>query len=132
MITSTGGLGWERNRDLVVELLETPDYETADAWIAAHEGTDSYIFSKQAANGYVARQALPLLARGIRINAVLPGPVLMPEGTPSAEQQAIVNATLVKREGTVEELARAIVFLLAISGSFVSARASARSRSCRT
>jgi pteridine reductase len=54
----------------------------------------------------------------VRVNAVLPGPVLMPEGTPPAEQKAIVDATLVKRAGTVEELARAVVFLL--ENSFVS------------
>lgn len=72
---------------------------------------------------FAAKGSIPTLTRTfavelglrnprVRVNAVLPGPVLMPEGTPAAEQRAIVDATLVKREGTVEELARAITFLL--------------------
>ncbi len=72
---------------------------------------------------FTAKGAIPTLTRTfavelglrnprVRVNAVLPGPVLMPAGTAPAEQQAITDATLVKREGTVEELARAVAFLL--------------------
>jgi len=77
---------------------------------------------------FAAKGSIPTLTRTfavelglrnprVRVNAVLPGPVLMPEGTPPAEQKAIVNATLAKRCGSVEVLARAILFLL--ENSFV-------------
>lgn len=96
VISSTGGLGWEGNLPLILELLETPDYEAADAWIAAHEGTDTYIFSKQAMNAYVARQAYPLLSKGIRINAVCPGPT----DTPLARAHHWLMAGTQYREAT--------------------------------
>jgi len=60
------------------EFLDTPDWESAAAWVAEHEGTDNYVFSKQAVNAYIARQAFPLLKRGIRINGIEPGPTDTP------------------------------------------------------
>jgi NAD(P)-dependent dehydrogenase (short-subunit alcohol dehydrogenase family) len=36
------------------------------------------MFSKKAINGYVAREAFGLLKKGIRINAILPGPTDTP------------------------------------------------------
>ena len=48
----------------------------------------------------------------VRVNAVLPGPVLLPAATTSRERSRILAATLVKREGTVAELAGAVAFLL--------------------
>lgn len=58
--------------------------------------------------------AVELAARNpsVRVNAVLPGPVLIPEGMSAAERKAVVAATLVKREGTANELASAVAFLL--------------------
>ncbi|HEX7035083.1 MAG TPA: SDR family oxidoreductase [Pseudomonadales bacterium] len=85
MISSVAGLPWQLNRAQVFEFLATPDWPAAAAWVAAHPGTDSYTFSKQAINGYVARQAFPLLQRGIRINAVLPGPTDTPLARANAD-----------------------------------------------
>lgn len=48
----------------------------------------------------------------VRVNAVLPGPVLLPEQMSSAERQQVIAATLARREGTVEELTGAIALLL--------------------
>ncbi len=84
VISSTAGLAWERNLEQVLEYLATPDFDSAVAWIAAHPGTADYMWSKQALCGYVAAQAFPLLQRGIRINAILPGPT----DTPLARSQA--------------------------------------------
>lgn len=84
MISSSAGLAWERNLDKVKDYLATPDFDSAVAWIAEHPGTADYMWSKQALCGYVALQAFPLLRRGIRINAILPGPT----DTPLARAQA--------------------------------------------
>ena len=83
-ISSVAGLGWETNMDQVKEFLATPDYESAVAWVDAHEGTDSYTFSKQAMNCYVAIQSFPFLKQGVRINAICPGPT----DTPLAQANA--------------------------------------------
>jgi NAD(P)-dependent dehydrogenase (short-subunit alcohol dehydrogenase family) len=85
MISSVAGLGWENRIALLNEFLATPDFESADAWVQAHEGTNNYGFSKQAMNCYVARQAYPFLAKGIRINAICPGPTDTPLARANAD-----------------------------------------------
>lgn len=77
-ISSVAGVGWQNYLDELVDFLATRDYEAATSWVKAHEGTDTYMFSKQAINAYVARQAFPLLGKGIRINAICPGPTDTP------------------------------------------------------
>ena len=62
-ISSAAGMGWMSNLEQVQDFLATPDWDTAAAWIDEHEGTDNYMFSKQAINGYVAGQAFPFLQR---------------------------------------------------------------------
>ncbi len=76
-ISSAAGLGWESNLPRIKEYLATPDFDSAAAWIAANGGAD-YMSSKQAICAYVAMQAMPLLARGVRINAICPGPTDTP------------------------------------------------------
>jgi NAD(P)-dependent dehydrogenase (short-subunit alcohol dehydrogenase family) len=83
MISSAAGLGWESNLDLILEYLEIGDFDAATAWCVEHERA-TYMWSKQVINAYVAREALPLLKRGIRINATLPGPT----NTPLAQANA--------------------------------------------
>jgi len=59
------------------------------------------------------------LAPAVRVNAVAPGPILWPsQGAGEFDQaarQAIVDHTLLKREGSPEDIARAVAFLLADS-----------------
>lgn len=72
---------------------------------------------------FAAKGAIPTLTRDlavelaarnprVRVNAVLPGPVLLPESMTAAERQAVIGATLVKREGTPTDLAQAVLFLI--------------------
>ena len=86
MISSTAGLGWEAELPQLCEYLDTSDFDAAAAWIDTHPGTATYRWSKQAMNAYVARQAFPLLKRGIRINAILPGPTDTPLARAHADQ----------------------------------------------
>ena len=85
MISSVAGLGWQQDVPRLTEFLDQSSWEDAAAWIAGHDGTDSYVFSKQAMNTYVARQALALLKRGIRINAIEPGPTDTPLARANAD-----------------------------------------------
>src|SRR5580693_6610149 len=76
-ISSAAGLGWEVNLPRIKEYLATPDFDSAVAWIAANGGAD-YMSTKQAMCAYVASQAFPLMKRGVRINAICPGPTDTP------------------------------------------------------
>jgi NAD(P)-dependent dehydrogenase (short-subunit alcohol dehydrogenase family) len=84
MISSAAGLGWEANLDQLLEFLAITDFDAATAWIEAHDRA-SYTWTKQAVNAYVAREAMTLLKRGIRINAILPGPTDTPLARANAE-----------------------------------------------
>jgi pteridine reductase len=48
----------------------------------------------------------------VRVNAILPGPVMLPLDLPTEERQHAINSTLVKREGTPAHVADAVLFLL--------------------
>jgi pteridine reductase len=74
----------------------------------------AYLTSKGAIPALTRTFAVELAARNprVRVNAVLPGPVLLPDGMKPHERQQVIEATLVKRVGTVAELAAAIAFLL--------------------
>lgn len=48
----------------------------------------------------------------VRVNAILPGPVMLPPDLPEAERQQAVAGTLVKREGKPEHVASAVLFLI--------------------
>lgn len=76
-ISSAAGLGWEANLPLLKEYLDISDFDAAAQWARDHGKTD-YMWSKQAICTYVAREAMGLLAQGIRINAICPGPTDTP------------------------------------------------------
>ncbi|MCI0682432.1 MAG: SDR family oxidoreductase [Gemmataceae bacterium] len=48
----------------------------------------------------------------VRVNCILPGPVLLPPDLPEAEKQQAIQATLVKREGRPEHIAQAVLFFV--------------------
>ncbi|GAB4352778.1 MAG: pteridine reductase [Gammaproteobacteria bacterium] len=49
----------------------------------------------------------------VRVNAVAPGAILWPEhGISEAEREKIVGATLLKRQGSPQDIARAVLFLV--------------------
>jgi NAD(P)-dependent dehydrogenase (short-subunit alcohol dehydrogenase family) len=85
-ISSVAGMGWENDLDLLLEFLETPDFDAAVEWVKAHEseGIIHYGTSKKIVNAYVATQGIRLLKKGIRINAICPGPT----DTPLAQANA--------------------------------------------
>jgi NAD(P)-dependent dehydrogenase (short-subunit alcohol dehydrogenase family) len=77
MISSAAGLGWEANLPQLKEYLDNKDFDSAVAWHEANGHAD-YMWSKQAINTYVAREAMGFLKQGIRINAICPGPTDTP------------------------------------------------------
>ncbi len=51
------------------------------------------------------------LAPEVMVNAVIPGPVLFQDDTPQEIQRREIEKTLVKRAGTLEEVAQLVVFV---------------------
>ena len=76
-ISSAAGLGWEKNLELLKELLATRDFDSAVAWVQKQDKAN-YFWMKQAVCAYVSSEAFAMLKRGIRINAVCPGPTDTP------------------------------------------------------
>jgi pteridine reductase len=69
---------------------------------------------------FVSKGAIPTITRAfavelapnVRVNAVLPGPVLMPDTVSEAERQRAIAGTLVGRAGRPENVAHAVTFLI--------------------
>lgn len=72
---------------------------------------------------FAAKGSIPTLTRTfavelglrnprVRVNAILPGPVLLPEAVSEADRRAAIGATLAKREGSPRDVALAVLFLL--------------------
>jgi NAD(P)-dependent dehydrogenase (short-subunit alcohol dehydrogenase family) len=124
MISSAAGLGWEPNLDLLKEYLDTPDFDSAVAWIEAHPERNDYMWSKQAICTYVARQALALAKRGLRINAILPGPTDTPLARANEDVWLGTGADYRAEAGiaasTPEEQAGPLVFLCSDAARYVS------------
>src|SRR5262249_31376729 len=74
----------------------------------------AYFPSKAAIPGLTRTFAVELGTRnpGVRVNAVLPGPVMLPDDMPAAEKAAVVASTLVKREGSPEPVVKAVLHFL--------------------
>src|SRR3954468_10359442 len=77
MISSAAGLAWEVNLPTFQGLLDATEWDDAVAWVEKN-GKADYMSSKLKMCAYVASQAYPLLKRGIRINAICPGPTDTP------------------------------------------------------
>jgi NAD(P)-dependent dehydrogenase (short-subunit alcohol dehydrogenase family) len=76
-ISSAAGLGWETNLPELKEYLDVSDFDAASKWAQEH-GRADYMWSKQTICAYAARQAMPFLKQGIRVNAICPGPTDTP------------------------------------------------------
>ena len=85
--------------------------------IHAERPLKNYVVYSVAKAGLVGltRSLARELAPEVRVNAVAPGPILWPddEAFDELSRQRIISHTPLKREGTPEDIARAVLFLLA-------------------
>jgi NAD(P)-dependent dehydrogenase (short-subunit alcohol dehydrogenase family) len=76
-----------------------------------YKGFVPYYTSKAAVVGLTQSLALEL-APEVLVNAVAPGPILMPPGLSPAENDEVVDATPLRRWGGAEEIAKTVRFLV--------------------
>jgi pteridine reductase len=74
----------------------------------------AYFPSKGAVPTLTRTLAVELGSRNpaVRVNCILPGPVLLPPDLPEDERRQAIAATLVKREGKPENIAQAVLFFI--------------------
>ncbi len=86
-------------------------------------GASVYVASKHAVEGLTKAAALEVAETGVRVNAVAPGPIetaMLNRFTGTADRKSdFISHVPVKREGTPEEIAQAIVFLASDKASFI-------------
>jgi NAD(P)-dependent dehydrogenase (short-subunit alcohol dehydrogenase family) len=86
-------------------------------------GASLYTASKHAVEGLTKSVALEAAGAGVRVNAVAPGPVeteMLARFTGSPERKAgLLAGVPMKRAGTPEEIADAVVFLASPQASFI-------------
>lgn len=74
----------------------------------------AYFASKGAIPALTRCLAVELGTRNprVRVNAILPGPAMLPASLPEAERRRVIQSTLVQREGRPENIARAVLYLV--------------------
>lgn len=117
-IASLAGRQWERHADRWQPLDEAADMAAGIAFAKAYDrsGPSAYVLSKQWVAAYTQRLAGQLLAQGIRVNSVSPGPVdtpLFPYFAQDAGEAVMAKMNeQVGRVGTPDDLAPAVAWLL--------------------
>lgn len=95
------------------------------AGVKALENISAYAASKAAVIMLGRTAALEYASSGIRVNTICPGPVLtemmerFKEGDPTFFQETILNSIPMKRIGSPEEIAKAILWLCSSEASFM-------------
>jgi pteridine reductase len=89
---------------------------TLGDWAVArpYPGYAAYFPSKGAVVAMTRSLAVELALRNpaVRVNCVLPGPVMLPEDLSPEERAEAIAGTLVGREGRPEHIAHAVLFLI--------------------
>lgn len=115
-ISSAAGAGWARddNMEILGEYLAIEDMDEASQWAIDH-GKADYFQSKLTVCLYVASNAYPLLKRGVRVNAIMPGPTDTPLAQANKEMWLGFGSDYREDTGTEastpEEQAYPLVFL---------------------
>lgn len=125
-IASVGGLGWERRRETIDELLATPDFAAGLAWVEAHADDllaqvfpRTYSFSKQALIAWTMRRAVSAIEHGVRMNCSSPGSTRTAMSPDFPADGVDYISRPIGRESTPQEQAGPVVFLNSGAASYI-------------
>ena len=117
-LASLAGVGWSKATDAIRAAWETP-MEGIDRFMADHgigaEGGRSYFFSKEALIAWTLRDRWRWRDRGIRMNAVSPGPVETPildDFKATLGPRVEEDMRVMDRNGRPEDVAPVVAFLM--------------------
>lgn len=125
VIASTAGNGYVTRLDTVRQLTDTPDFASGAAWVEknlAAQG-DPYMFSKEAMLVWGLMRSETLIAEGIRLNILSPGPTdtVMMDAFESVSSAKIIDVYTapINRRSTVAEQAYPLIFLNSRAASYI-------------
>ena len=115
-LASLAGVGWPEAVP-TIRASESLELEDVDAFCAQHgiDGARSYFFSKEALIAWTLQNRWTWRARGIRMNAVSPGPVdtpILKDFIETLGQRAEEDMKTMDRPGRASDIAPVVAFLL--------------------
>jgi NAD(P)-dependent dehydrogenase (short-subunit alcohol dehydrogenase family) len=124
-LASLAGFGWPNQVSSILES-EQLDFDDVADFVRTHdagdEGGRSYFFSKEALIGWTLKNRWTWRERGIRMNAVSPGPVDTPilgDFIKTLGARAEEDMRVMDRPGTPADIAPVVAFLLSDASGWI-------------
>ena len=122
-LASLAGLGWVEAKDAVLASSQL-DFDDVPAFCRGHEieGSRSYFFSKEALIVWTMQNRWTWRSRGIRVNAVSPGPVdtpILKDFIETLGARAEEDMKTMDRPGTPADIAPVVAFLLSDDAAWI-------------
>ena len=128
IISSVAGVGYRKNLEKWKQLMAISDFEESKSWCEANPEAlvGGYLGSKQALNTYTQMRASELVAREVRMNAILPAPTDTPMladfhtqvgGRENLEKHFL---SPIGRNATAGEMAEPMILLNSDAAGFIS------------
>lgn len=122
-LASLAGLGWAEAKEAIAAS-ENIGFDDVPAFCQAHhiEGARSYFFSKEALIVWTMKNRWTWRDRGIRMNAVSPGPVdtpILKDFIETLGERAEEDMRTMDRPGTPADIAPVVAFLLSDGSAWI-------------
>jgi NAD(P)-dependent dehydrogenase (short-subunit alcohol dehydrogenase family) len=126
VVASNAAMGWQLELEQLMHLVSADGFDAGKRWCESNAEmleAAAYPFSKKAINAWVASRAATLIADGVRLNCINPGPTdtaMMPHFVEFAGAN-VIDAFVgpIRRKSTPEEQAWPLIFLNSPRSSYV-------------